>query len=303
MAATLTRDRAPSRAAALEPYLREIQVDSLLTADEERSLAHAIRRGDDNARSRLIRSNLRLVVRIARDYLGRGLTLEDLVGEGNLGLIRATEEFDPDFGTRFSTYAGYWIRQSIRHALLNTTSTIRLPAHMVGLLTKWRRAEQALTRTLGYPPDPERIADELGLSAVQRDLVDRALRARRLCHEGGVEGAWSADEVTDAHDAPESSIEAAEDRAQLLRRMTRLEPRERTILTLRFGLGGQTPMTLKDVGRRLGVTREWVRKIELRAIRKLDDEAPAPPPSAVPVSTATTRIDRPSKPRRVRSAV
>jgi RNA polymerase primary sigma factor len=269
--ARTTRDLASSRAIPLDPYLREIQVDSLLTAEEERALAHAIRRGDSGARNRLIRCNLRLVVKIARDYLGRGLTLEDLVGEGNLGLIRATEEFDPAFGTRFSTYAGYWIRQAIRHALLNTTSTIRLPAHMVGLLTRWRRAEQALTRVLGYPPDPSRIADELGLSAVQRELVDRALRARRLCHEGGVEGAWSAHEVTDAHDGPEAPIEASEDRAQLLRRMARLEPREKTILTLRFGLGGQAPMTLKDVGRRLGVTREWVRKIELRAIRKLDD--------------------------------
>src|SRR5262249_40556078 len=125
---------------ALGCYLREIQSDALLTADEERELAEAIARGDRDARARLIRANLRLVVKIARDYDGRGLSMDDLVGEGNLGLIRAAEQFDPRYGTRFSTYAAYWIKQSIRHALINTTAMIRLPAHMVVLLTKWHRA-------------------------------------------------------------------------------------------------------------------------------------------------------------------
>src|SRR5205823_12079025 len=119
-------------------YLREIRDDALLSAAEERALAEAIARGDRDARARMIQANLRLVVKIAREYLGRGMSLDDLVGEGNLGLIRATEEFDPRFGTRFSTYASYWIKQAIRHALTNTTATIRLPAHMVTLLSKWR---------------------------------------------------------------------------------------------------------------------------------------------------------------------
>src|SRR6185312_16527114 len=110
------------------------------------ALAEAIARGDRDARTRMIRANLRLVVKIARDYVGRGLVLDDLIGEGNLGLIRAAEEYNPSFGTRFSTYASYWIKQAIRHALTNTTATIRLPAHMVGLLSKWRKAERALTR-------------------------------------------------------------------------------------------------------------------------------------------------------------
>ncbi len=123
----------------------------MLTAAEECPLAEAIARGDKDARSRMIQANLRLVVKIARDYVGRGMILEDLIGEGNLGLIRAAEEFQPRFGTRFSTYAAYWIKQSIRHALINTTSTIRLPAHMVGLLTKWRRSERvALSRAGPY---------------------------------------------------------------------------------------------------------------------------------------------------------
>src|SRR5947209_1753791 len=128
----------------LQIYLQDIRDDALLTAAEERELAAAIARGDRDARRRMIEANLRLVVKIARDYVGRGIALDDLIGEGNLGLIRATQEYDPRFGTRFSTYASYWIKQAIRHALINTTTTIRLPAHMVGLLTRWRRAERSL---------------------------------------------------------------------------------------------------------------------------------------------------------------
>ena len=152
----------------------------MLTAAEECTLAEAIARGDKDARSRMIQANLRLVVKIARDYVGRGMILEDLIGEGNLGLIRAAEEFQPRFGTRFSTYAAYWIKQSIRHALINTTSTIRLPAHMVGLLTKWRRSERALCRELGRTPSFNEVASHLGLSETQKFLVAKALQARQL---------------------------------------------------------------------------------------------------------------------------
>src|SRR5260221_636229 len=148
----------------LNLYLREIKDGPLLSAIEERQLAEAIAQGDRDARARMIKSNLRLVVKIARDYLGRGMVLDDLIGEGNLGLIRAAEEFDPRFGTRFSTYASYWIKQAIRHALINTSATIRLPAHMVGLLTKWRRAERALTPEFGYPPTFDEVASFLHLS-------------------------------------------------------------------------------------------------------------------------------------------
>jgi RNA polymerase primary sigma factor len=258
----------------LNIYLREIKEDSLLTAAEERSLAEAIARGDSQARTRMIQANLRLVVKIARDYVGRGLVLDDLIGEGNLGLIRAAEEYDPQFGTRFSTYASYWIKQAIRHALINTTATIRLPAHMVGLLTKWRRAERALSREFGHTPSPDQIAVSLGLTDSQRELVDKALRASQLRFEcGGSEagGGWSPDESVEAGESPDAVLEADDERRDLLRRMERLDERERAILALRFGLEGELPMTLKEVGRRLGVTREWVRKIEIRAVRKLDD--------------------------------
>ena len=156
---------------SLNIYLRVIMDGPLLSAAEERELAEAIAGGDSDARARMIRSNLRLVVKIARDYLGRGMVLEDLIGEGNLGLIRAAEEFDPRFGTRFSTYASYWIKQAIRHALINTTATIRLPAHMVSLLTKWRRAERMLTREGGQAREHTEQALDLPLVAGTR-LVD-----------------------------------------------------------------------------------------------------------------------------------
>ena len=175
---------------------------------------------------------------------------------------------------RFSTYASYWIKQSIRHALINTTATIRLPAHMVGLLTKWRRTERMLTREFGYPPNSDQIAVSLGLTESQKDLVDKAKRARQLRLEsgGGEEGgSWSPDESEGGREAPDAGLEADDERQNLFRRMQRLDARERAILALRFGLGGETPLTLKEVGRRLGVTREWVRKIEIRAVRKLDD--------------------------------
>src|SRR3954469_5006615 len=169
----------------LNLYLSAIKDDPLLSAGEERELAEAIARGDRDARALMIQANLRLVVKIARDYLGRGLVLDALFGEGILGLIRAAEEFDPRFGTRFSTYASYWIKQAIRHALINTAATIRLPAHMVNLLTKWRRAERALTRELGCTPTTDQVAVALGLTDTQRILVEKARRARQLRLESG----------------------------------------------------------------------------------------------------------------------
>ncbi len=260
----------------MDLYLNQIRDDDLLSPAEECALAQAIARGDRDAWSRMIRANLRLVVRIARDYVGRGLSIEDLIGEGNLGLIRATEEFDPNFGTRFSTYASYWIKQAIRHALTNTTSTIRLPAHMVTLLSKWRKAERALSRELGQPPTFDQVASFLNLTDTQRVLVDRARRASSLRPEGGDdEHDWSADSTGDTRNAPDSAMEADDENRQLRNRLDRLDARERAIVSLRFGLDGNEPMTLKEVGRRLGVTREWVRKIEVRAVRKLDDNGEA----------------------------
>jgi len=294
-----TRDRSPS--GIMGDYLREIRDDTLLTAQEEVELARAARRGDEAARARLIRSNLRLVVKIARDFEGRGLPLDDLVGEGNLGLIRAVKEFDPSFGTRFSTYAGHWIKQAIRHALINTTATIRLPAHMIGLITRWRRAERAFLREFGYPPSFDQLAVQLGLTDAKRGMVRQALQAGRLLHGGTAEDETTPlEEAAAWEQAPEASLEAEEERQDLWRRMERLDQRERTILTLRYGLGGVEPLTLKEVGQRLGVTREWVRKIEVRAVRKLDD----PPPEeehAIEATSNPNRLPRAKAQRRTRS--
>jgi RNA polymerase primary sigma factor len=283
--------------------LGEIQRNQLLTAAEETTLAAAIARGDAGARTRMIQSNLRLVVRIARDYVGRGLSLDDLIGEGNLGLIRAAEEFDPAFGTRFSTYASYWIKQAIRHALTNTTTTIRLPSHMVNLLAKWRRAERSLARELGMAPTEEQIAVQLGLTDAQLELVRKAKLAGRLQLESNFAddgNGWTPDDATAEVQDPGAALEADDERHLLHRRLDRLEARERIVVSLRYGLEGNDPMTLKEVGRRLGVTREWVRKIELRAVRRLEEvEAPAPAPPPVGKRRRSASAHRPGPRRRV----
>jgi RNA polymerase primary sigma factor len=280
----------------LQTYLHDINEVSLLTAADERQLAADIARGDKDARTRMISANLRLVVRIARDYQGRGMSLDDLIGEGNIGLIRAAEEYDPNFGTRFSTYAGYWIKQAIRHALINTTTTIRIPAHMVGLLTKWRRAERQLTRDLGRSPGFDEIATHLGLSEMQKSLVAKARRANQVKLESGVadeDDYWSPDDSVDPDDGPTAELESGDDREDLLRRLRVLDDRERMVLTYRYGLNGVTPLTLKEIGERLGVTREWVRKIEIRAVRKLD--APVLPTAvSEPAPKAAPRRRRPA---------
>jgi RNA polymerase primary sigma factor len=270
-----TRGQRSAQANSLQVYLREIKDGSLLTAAEECALAESIARGDTDARARMIEANLRLVVKIARDYLGRGLVLEDLVAEGNVGLIRAAEDFQPRFGTRFSTYASYWIKQSIRHALINTTSTIRLPAHMVGILTKWRRGERALCRERGRTPSFAELATHLGLSEAQTSLVAKAHQARQVKQESSVAaetGGWSFASASDRCESPGAALEADDERSILLNRLARLECRERTVLALRYGLESESPLTLKEIGRRLGITREWVRKIELRALRKLVED-------------------------------
>jgi len=287
----------------LQTYLQDINEVSLLSAADERELARAIARGDKDARTRMISANLRLVVRIARDYQGRGMSLDDLIGEGNLGLIRAAEEFDPQFGTRFSTYAGYWIKQAIRHALINTTTTIRIPAHMVGLLTKWRRAERELTRELGRAPGFDEVAGRLGLTEMQKSLVAKARRANQVKLESGVadeDDYWSPDDSIDPDDGPTAELEAGDDRADLLRRMQVLDERERMVLTFRYGLNGVVPLTLKEIGEQLGVTREWVRKIEIRAVRKLD--APAALAAASSPEPAAEPAPAPARRRRGRPA-
>src|SRR5436305_13016137 len=168
------RLRCDSLQSPLETYLREINETALLSAEEEKQLAYRIEEGDSEARDRMVRANLRLVVNIARSYTGKGLGLQDLIAEGNLGLLRAVEGFDPSMNTRFSNYASYWIKQSMKRAVVNTAKTVRLPAYMVELLTKWRRATSKLQDELGRTPTEEEIAKSLGLKKKKLNIIKKA---------------------------------------------------------------------------------------------------------------------------------
>jgi RNA polymerase primary sigma factor len=246
-----------------------------LSSDDERELIAPVD-GDCEARDSMVRANLGLVVAIARDFRHRGLELDDLIGEGNLGLIRAAQKFDPSFGVRFSTYAAFWIKEAIHCALINTTATIRVPGYMTRLLTKWRRTERILFQKAGRAPTFEEIASSLQFTDVQKSLVARAFRVGNLQLEANYSaqtGNTLADEARDRQPPIEYLLESAEEWVITVRRMGRLESRERTILALHFGLGGEA-LTLREIGRRLGITTTWARTIKLRALHKLSFEAP-----------------------------
>ena len=256
----------------LETYLREINETALLTADDEKELANLIADGDTRARDRMVRANLRLVVNIARGYTGKGLNLQDLIEEGNLGLMRAVEGFDPTIGTRFSTYASYWIKQSIKRALINSAKTIRIPAYMVELLSKWRRASTRLSEELGRSPTPEEVARVLGLPKKKLPIVKKAIKIYNSTPQTDQsEAGWSlGDMVMDERaKTPEDVLLEHDVLSHVHRMMQTMDPREATVLKMRFGLDDMEPHTLKEIGERLSLTRERVRQIETEALRKL----------------------------------
>jgi RNA polymerase primary sigma factor len=256
----------------LETYLRDINETSLLTADEEKQLATAVRRGDAAARDHMVRANLRLVVNIARGYANRGLPLPDLIEEGNLGLLRAVEGFDPGVGTRFSTYASYWIKQSIKRALINNGKTIRIPAYMVELLSKWRRAVARLTEALGRTPTHEETARMLGLARKKVPIIKKAIQIHQASPQPDqAEGGWSLSEIVRDENArcPAEVLLDDDTLRHVLRRIDELDERAATIIRLRFGLTGEEPMTLKQIGSVLGLTRERVRQIESETLTAL----------------------------------
>ena len=256
----------------LETYLREINETALLSADDEQQLALAIGGGDTRARDRMVRANLRLVVNIARSYTGKGLSLQDLIEEGNLGLLRAVEGFDPAMGTRFSTYASYWIKQSIKRALINSAKTIRIPAYMVELLSKWRRATARLAEELGRTPTPEEIARVLGLPKKKLSIIKKAIKIYNLTPQTDqADSGWSLGEMVMDENlkSPEDEMLASDNLSHALEMLKTMDAREATVLRMRFGLDDQEPRTLKEIGESLGLTRERVRQIETEALGKL----------------------------------
>jgi RNA polymerase primary sigma factor len=263
------RRLAPS---AIALYLSEIRRTNLLTAQEEIDLALRVEQGDPGARARMIESNLRLVVKIAKRYTHRGLALLDLIEEGNLGLIRAVERFRADKGCRFSTYATWWIRQAIDRALVNQANTVRLPVHISDDIARLFRTASHLRTAEGQEPDAERIAQEMGVRPAHvRRLLTFARRSFSLDQPLGEDGDYSLQDTLEDTDTPDPADRVLqEDRVRLLAEwLRRLNPREREILELRYGLGEEDPLTLEEIGKRYRVTRERIRQIETGALRKL----------------------------------
>jgi RNA polymerase primary sigma factor len=256
----------------LATYLREINDTALLNAEEERELAHSIARGDTLARERIVRANLRLVVKIARGYIGKGVPLQDLIGEGNLGLLRAVPGFDPAVGTRFSTYASQWIKQSIKHTLASTAKPIRVPQYMVELLFKWRRMAANLQESVAPPATVDEIARALNVPTKTAASVTRAKTAYNLeLHSDQPDTGWSLGEILidDRAQAPDAVMVDADNMRVVLDRLDEMDQREATVLRMRFGLNDATPKTLKQIGESLGLTRERIRQIETEALGKL----------------------------------
>ncbi len=272
------RIRADRGGDSLVEYLHDIQATPLLSAQEEQDLAVRVRQGDESARHQFISANLRLVVKISRGYMGRGMSLPDLIEEGNLGLIRAVSGFKPEFGTRFSTYGSYWINQSIKRAIDNTSPNgcpMRFPVYIVRLIGKWHRAVKTLSNTLHREPTDQEIKMALGLSDKQWQLLQHGLFLRqRSVRRDDLEddNHYSLDQnLIDERSLPDEEVMEEEEIESALGLLETLSEREATVIKLHFGVGGMAshPMTLEEIGKRLGVSREGARKIQRRALNKL----------------------------------
>ena len=260
----------------LQMYLREITRFSLLTPEEERELGWAII--NDNcpvARERMIRSNLRLVVAIAKNYQNRGLVLSDLIEEGNIGLLRAVEGFDPAQGARFSTYASWWIKQAIKRALINASQPIHIPAYMVELIAKWKEHSRRLEGELGHPPSMEQLAAAMDLPVKKVKIIKRAVKAFRTPAQEPMAGdndlLGLGELIADSRDGtPDEKTLLREELNTLKHLLDTIDIREAKILRMRFGLDGQEPLTLKQIAEEVGISRERVRQIVDEALEKLN---------------------------------
>lgn len=253
-------------------YLQDISSEGLLTIDEEVTLAHRISQGDEEARQKMIKGNLRLVVKIARDYENFGLPILDLINEGNMGLMRAAEKFDPEKGAKFSTYSSFWIKQSIKRALANQSKTIRLPVHLVDKIYHMRKAQLRLHELLGREPNDQELADEMGFKLSQIRRMRRAsMRPASLDAPIGDEDTNRLADIVrdDKAKDPFENLEFDSSSTLVRDLIPRLPEREIRILELRFGLNGEDRLTLEDIGEMFGVTRERIRQLQNNALKKL----------------------------------
>ncbi len=253
-------------------YLKDIGKVPLLSSEEEAELARRMLEGDEEAKRKLSEANLRLVVSIAKRYVGRGMLFLDLIQEGNLGLMKAVEKFDYTKGFKFSTYATWWIRQAITRAIADQARTIRIPVHMVETINRQVRAQRALLQELGREPTPQEIADYMGIS------VDKVVEIQKIAQDpvsletpiGEEEDSHLVDFIEDTKAAPPSDVAAqAMLREQIIQALHKLTPREEKVIRLRYGLDDGKQRTLEEVGKEFNVTRERIRQIEAKALRKL----------------------------------
>lgn len=253
-------------------YLSEIGRTKLLTAEEERELARAVQSGCDHSKRRMISANLRLVVRIARAYIHRGLPLLDLIEEGNLGLIRAVEKFDPERGFRFSTYATWWIRQAVERALMNQSRTVRLPIHVIRELTRCLRTAREMEQHMGRQPSLEEIAEQMGRTVDEVASIFELSEPATSVDEPSAQGTERPvlDQIADTDDQQPDQVYASDSAGTLLNQwLMKLPDQQRLVVEHRFGLHGHGKRTLEQVGEMLGVTRERVRQVQLAALAHL----------------------------------
>jgi RNA polymerase nonessential primary-like sigma factor len=269
-----SKEDVPSNLDATQIYLSEIGFSPLLTAEEEVYFSRLALKGDDPSRRRMIESNLRLVVKIARRYNNRGLPLLDLIEEGNLGLIRAVEKFDPERGFRFSTYATWWIRQTIERAIMNQTRTIRLPIHVVKELNIYLRASRELIQKLDHEPTAEDIAQHLDKPVAD---VNKMLRLNERIASVDTPFAGDSDKALldviadEKNTGPESDLQSEDMSNNIIHWLNELNSKQREVLARRFGLLGYEAATLENVGSEIGLTRERVRQIQVEALKRLRD--------------------------------
>jgi RNA polymerase primary sigma factor len=262
----------------LQLYLREIKEERLLTPEEEKELGWKIINDECPAsKERMIKANLRLVISISKNYSHRGLPLSDLIEEGNIGLIKAVEGFDPAQGARFSTYASWWIKQAIKRTLINAVQPIHIPAYMVELIARWKQTTRRLEERLGRQPTVQELATEMGLPVKKLLIVRRAVKAYHAPSQAPTkddgEGADLGDMFEDTRTrAPDHDVERKEDYSTILKLLDSIDERDARVLRLRFGLEGKEPLTLKQIGQEVGLTRERVRQIEVEALKKLQQQ-------------------------------